>query len=49
MLLGWENAVYCATMGIVCCCTIIGIPFGLQYFKFAKLAFMPFGSEVVNC
>ena len=48
LLLGWENAVYCATMGIVCCCTIIGIPLGLQYFKFAKLAFMPFGSEVVN-
>ena len=49
ILLGWENAVYCAAMGIVCCCTIIGIPLGLQYFKFAKLAFMPFGSEVVDC
>lgn len=49
ILLGWENAVYCAAMGVVCCCTIIGIPLGLQYFKFAKLAFMPFGSEVVDC
>ena len=46
---GCENAVYCAAMGVVCCCTIIGIPLGLQYFKFAKLAFMPFGSEVVDC
>ena len=49
ILLGWENAVYCAAMGVVCCCTVIGIPLGLQYFKFAKLAFMPFGSEVVDC
>ncbi len=27
--------------------TIIGIPFGLQMFKLAKLALMPFGAEVV--
>jgi len=26
--------------------TIIGIPFGLQQFKLAKLALMPFGAEV---
>ena len=43
---GWENAFYCAMMGIVCCCSIILIPIGLQYFKFAKLAFMPFGTSV---
>ena len=28
------------------CVTIIGIPFGLQHFKLAKLALMPFGAEV---
>ena len=33
--------------GILWCVTIIGIPFGLQHFKIAKLALMPFGSEVV--
>ncbi|SHK45285.1 Uncharacterized membrane protein YccF, DUF307 family [Hathewaya proteolytica DSM 3090] len=33
--------------GIVLCCTIVGIPFGLQCFKIAKLALMPFGSRVV--
>lgn len=45
-LLGWENALYCLGMGVLCCCTIILIPIGLQYFKFAKLAFMPFGTTV---
>lgn len=48
LLLGWENAAYCAAMGVLCCCTIIGIPLGLQYFKLAKLAFMPFGTQVVS-
>ena len=33
-------------LGIVLCITIIGIPFGLQQFKLAKLALMPFGAEV---
>ena len=33
--------------GALCCVTIVGIPFGLQHFKIAKLALMPFGSEVV--
>lgn len=32
--------------GILLCCTIIGIPFGLQCFKIAKLALMPFGAEI---
>ncbi|QQK07409.1 YccF domain-containing protein [Miniphocaeibacter halophilus] len=32
--------------GILLCITIIGIPFGLQCFKFAKLALMPFGTRV---
>lgn len=32
--------------GLVLCVTIIGIPFGMQHFKLAKLALMPFGAEV---
>lgn len=32
--------------GLVLCVTIVGIPFGLQQFKLAKLALMPFGTEV---
>ena len=33
-------------IGLVFCVTIIGIPFGLQCFKLAKLALMPFGTDV---
>lgn len=33
-------------LGVGLCITIIGIPFGLQQFKLAKLALMPFGAEV---
>lgn len=32
--------------GAVFCITIIGIPFGMQCFKMAKLALMPFGATV---
>lgn len=32
--------------GLALCLTIIGIPFGLQCFKFARLALMPFGATV---
>lgn len=35
-------------LGIVLCITIIGIPFGRQHFKFIKLAFFPFGKQVVD-
>ena len=33
--------------GCIWCITIIGIPVGLQCFKFASLAFWPFGKEIV--
>ena len=32
--------------GIVLCVTIVGVPFGMQMFKLAKLALMPFGAKV---
>ena len=32
--------------GFCWCITIVGIPFGLQFFKIAKLAFAPFGTKV---
>lgn len=32
-----------ALAGLVCCLTIIGIPFGMQCFKLAGLALFPFG------
>ena len=34
--------------GILLCITIIGIPFGNQHFKMAKLALTPFGKEIVR-
>lgn len=33
--------------GILLCCTIIGIPFGLQAFKIGLLALLPFGQQSV--
>ena len=34
-------------LGILLCVSIIGIPFGVQCFKAAKLSFAPFGKRVV--
>lgn len=34
--------------GAVLCITIIGIPFGLQHFKLASVALMPFGKDIVT-
>ena len=34
--------------GILLCITIIGIPFGRQHFKMAKLALTPFGKNIVR-
>lgn len=43
---GWVLAVEHVFFGIIFCITIVGIPFGMQHFKLAKLAFMPFGTIV---
>ena len=48
VLLGWELAVTAVMIGLLYCITIIGIPFGLQSFKFARLALMPFGAQIVK-
>lgn len=45
---GLELAIVFAFLGLIWCITIVGIPFGKQCFKFAKLAFMPFGAEITN-
>ena len=34
--------------GALLCLTIIGIPFGIQAFKFAGLALAPFGKKIVR-
>lgn len=46
LLSGVALAVEAAVIGLVFCITIVGIPFGKQCFKFARLALMPFGARV---
>lgn len=36
------------TGGLALCCTLIGIPWGIQCFKLSILALFPFGSEVTS-
>ena len=43
---GIEMAAMNAIIGLVLCITIIGSPWGKQYFKIAKLSLMPFGARV---
>ena len=42
---GLVTAIEYVFAGIVCCVTIVGIPFGLQCFKLAALALFPFGKD----
>ena len=46
LLIGWESALTNLLIGAVLCITIIGIPWGKQFFKIAAVSFMPFGAEV---
>ena len=34
--------------GCIWCITIVGIPFGKQFFKMARLSFMPFDDSVIG-
>lgn len=43
---GIQLALTHVTFGLILCVTIVGIPFGLQHFKLAKLALLPFGAEI---
>ena len=44
----WWLALGHFIIGCVWCITIIGIPFGKQFFKIAKLSLRPFGADVVR-
>ena len=46
LLLGLELAAFHLVVGVIFCITIIGIPFGLQHFKLARLGFIPFGARI---
>ncbi|MBR3304269.1 MAG: YccF domain-containing protein [Christensenellaceae bacterium] len=43
---GIEMAAVNFIIGLLLCITVIGIPFGKQFFKIAKLALAPFGASV---
>lgn len=43
---GVELALTHVIFGAILCVTIVGIPFGMQHFKLAKLALFPFGAEI---
>ena len=43
---GIEIPLFHVTMGAILCLTIVGIPFGLQHFKMALLALIPFGKKI---
>ena len=46
LTVGLASAISSGIMGIACCVTIIGIPLGLQHFKFIPLVFAPEGKRV---
>ena len=48
LIFGWEIAVAHLVFGLLLCVTIIGIPFGMQHFKLAKLALIPFGARIYS-
>lgn len=43
---GIEIAILHLIFGLICCITIVGIPFGLQHFKMSLLALVPFGKTI---
>ncbi len=48
LLSGIPLALAAGVNGLLLCATIVGIPFGRQCFKIAKLALMPFGAEIIG-
>lgn len=47
VVIGWLLALLWAFFGLLWCVSIVGIPVGLQCFKFAQLSLLPFGREIV--
>ena len=45
---GIFTAIYWFLVGCLFSITIIGIPFGIQSFKMAKLALWPFGAQIYS-
>ncbi len=41
-------SLYNLLIGLLWCCTVVGIPFGRQFFKIAKLSLTPFGARITS-
>lgn len=46
LFFGWWMALGNMIVGLLWCITIVGIPFGNQFFKIAKLSLTPFGATI---
>jgi uncharacterized membrane protein YccF (DUF307 family) len=46
ILVGLWSCIGWVISGLLCCVTVIGIPFGMQCFKIARLSLFPFGKEI---
>ena len=46
LVCGIELCIAHLLCGLVFCITVVGIPFGLQHFKLAKLSLIPFGAGI---
>ena len=42
----WQVCILHVILGLLCCVTIVGIPWGLQHFKMAVGTILPFGKEI---
>ena len=48
IVFGWEIALTALGCGILWCITVVGIPFGKQFFKLAALSLFPFGTKIIR-
>ena len=48
MVFGWEIALTALICGAVWCITVVGIPFGKQFFKLAAMSLFPFGTHAAR-
>ena len=48
VLIGFWEAIAYVVYGALLCVTVVGIPFGMQLFKMAKLSLLPFGARVLG-
>ena len=47
LFFGLEMGLAWIAVGLLFCCTVIGIPYGIASFRIAMFAFFPFGKDVV--